>query len=243
MPRMSEADGFIESIELRLVNSAIDLPYSLAKFHRDNFSPDLIRTHAIDFPEQIRKSVPKRQAEFIAGRLCAQSILSRYSYCHYPIRTGKWREPIWPEPLVGSISHNTGYAAAIAAPKARFGGIGIDIETVVAGSTRDALIHSVVSAKEMGYLNSAAFSRSLDCLLTLVFSAKESFFKAAFGKVNSYFGFDAVEILDVDEEARTLLLRSMHTLCEEIVAGHRYCAHYEFLDSRTVLTVVVLSSM
>ncbi len=200
----------------------------------------MIRTHAIDFPEQIRKSVPKRQAEFIAGRLCAQSILSSYRYCHYPIRTGKWREPIWPEPLVGSITHNNCYAAAIAAPKTRFGGIGIDIETIVAGATRDALINSVISAKEMGYLNSAAFPWSLDCLLTLVFSAKESFFKAAFGKVNSYFGFDAVEIFDVDEEARILHLRSMQTLCEEIVVGQLHCAHYEFLASRSVLTVVAL---
>lgn len=237
-----EAGQFIESIEKRLINSAVDLSYSLARFHCENFSPDLFRMHVIDFPAQIRKSVPKRQAEFIAGRLCAQSILSSYGYCHYTIGTGNWREPIWPEPLVGSITHNNRYAAAIAAPQTRFTGIGIDVETIVAGPTRCALTNSVVSAKEMCYLYSVASTlMSLDCLLTLVFSAKESFFKAASGKVKRYFGFDAIEIIDVDAVACTLQLRSTQTLCKEIFVGQLYCAHYEFLDSRSVLTVVVLS--
>ena len=237
-----KTDRFIERIEKKVLNAAIERPYFLAKFRVDNFSPDLFRVHAIDFPTQIRNSTPKRQAEFMAGRLCAQLGLSSYGYFRHSVATGTYREPIWPDAFAGSITHNSQYAAAILCPKIYCTGIGIDIETVISRKMCSAMINSVVSSEELDYLYSVDAHLTLDCLLTLVFSAKESFFKAAFCKVRRYFNFDAIRILSLDPRCRTIQFRSTQTLCDDLVAGQVYHAYYDFLDRCSIFTVVVLNS-
>lgn len=240
LPKHEETNQFIGKIEIRFFTFNGGLSYSLARYHRGNFIHGLFQTLAINFPTRLRGSVPKRQAEFLAGRICARSALSRHSYGEYQVGIGRLREPIWPPHLVGSITHNDQYAAAIVESKSRFTSIGIDVETLVAEPTFHALAGLVVSKKEMSYLYSKASHLDLNCLLTIVFSVKESFFKAAFEKVKRYFGFDAVEVIDIDIVARTLQLRVTQTLCQEITLGKLCNAHYEFLDSNSILTVIAL---
>ena len=240
----AKEDGcqFIESIEKLFLDADINLPYFVARFHAGNFSADLFRMHAIDFPTGIRRCVPKRQAEFIAGRLCARLALSAHGYSHHSVAIGKNREPIWPNELVGSIAHNGYYAAAVVYPKTFLAGIGIDIETVIDEKTRDAMTSLVVSAEELDYLHSGTPHLALDCLLTLVFSAKESFFKAAFGNVKRYFDFAAIRMFEIDTNRRTIQFRSTQALSDEVVADQVYRAYYEFLDGRSVFTAVMLNS-
>lgn len=71
-------------------------------------------------------------------------------------------------------------------------------------------------------------------------SAKERFFKAAFGEVKAFFDFDAVELEGIDG-ARHLL----HCRCAQALSAHlperRMCqAQFALLDDGSVLTAVVL---
>src|SRR5208282_3247294 len=65
--------------------------------------------------EFLGRAVPKRVQEFAAGRLCARRALAEFGIVDFPVRTAHDRQPVWPEFLVGSITHTEGYCAAVVA--------------------------------------------------------------------------------------------------------------------------------
>lgn len=236
------AASFIHRALRVLPGTHSDLSYLLARFRPEHFQSTLFAHHGIDFPAHIRNSVTKRQAEFIAGRLCAQAILAAYGLEQQPVGIGSQREPLWPPGFVGSITHNGHYAAAIACPAATLLGLGIDIESVIQDEARQAMVDLVVSRAEADLLRAAAGELSFECLLTLVFSAKESFFKAAFAQVRAFVDFDAVNVEAIDVARRVIALRCRTELSEYLYAGRRFYAHFDFLDMGAIFTVVVLQN-
>ena len=231
---------FFTGVSKQLPFNNRGLPYYLAAFRTDHFSPDQIDRYEIDFPAQIRNSVVKRQVEFFAGRLCARMILDAYGLERHVVATGKQREPVWPEGFVGSITHSGGYAAAIVCMSNDMVGIGIDIETIIGSDARQAMLDLVVGDRELRFLRSRGGSLDIDCLLTLVFSAKESFFKAAFPQVKRYFDFNAVEIVGIDEALGLIEFRLVDTLSAGLVAGQVHRAHFDFIGGTSVFTAVLL---
>lgn len=231
---------FFTSLARVLPDDANSLPYFLARFQMGLFSPDLFHQHGIDFPPHIRNSVIKRQAEFIAGRICARSILDAYGLGQHVVAVGKHREPLWPDGFLGSITHSNHYAAAIACPASDVLGIGIDIETVITDDARQAMMEMVVSADEAAYLRVSAGAVSFDQLLTLVFSTKESFFKAAFPQVKAYFDFDAVQVFAIDQARQTVRFRCVQHLCAGLRQGQEHQAHFDFIGDSSVMTAVLL---
>ncbi len=57
----------------------------------------------------------KRIDDFTRGRACAHRGLSELGIDHYSVLAGEKREPLWPAEIVGSITHTTGFAAAVVA--------------------------------------------------------------------------------------------------------------------------------
>lgn len=235
-------EPFLHRVVRVLPQQAGTLPYFLARYQPGMFAPALFARHGIVFPPHIRNSVAKRQAEFIAGRLCAQTMLAAYGHAQHAVAIGAHREPLWPAGYIGSITHNSLYAAAIACPQGRLLGVGIDIESLIQSDAREAMMALVVSAQEAALLRASAAAGGLDfdCLLTLVFSAKESFFKAAFAQVRTFFDFDALQLCSVDVPQRVLHFRCRVTLSAQLPAGRICQAHFDFLDHASVFTVVVL---
>jgi 4'-phosphopantetheinyl transferase EntD len=234
-------EHFFASITKVLPHADASLPYFLARFQMGLFTPELFERHAIDYPRHIQNSVVKRQAEFIAGRLCARSILDMYGHGQHVVSVGSHREPLWPTGFIGSITHSGQYAAAIACPDVNIAGIGIDIETIINDDSRQAMIDLVAGADEVRYLLAHPGSIGFDGLLTLVFSVKESFFKAAFPQVRAYFDFDAVRVFDIDPELRTIRFHCEQDLSEQLRRGQTYLAHYDFIGDTSVFTAVLLT--
>ena len=239
-PALDAAQPFIDRVLRMLPGEHAQRPYLLARFHIERYGAALFTQHGIDLPAHIRNSVEKRQAEFLAGRLCAQVILAAHGIERHGVAIGSHREPLWPPGFVGSITHNSDFAAAIACPDEALLGVGIDIESVIEPDARAAMMDLVVSAAEADLLRAAAGELSFDCLLTLVFSAKESFYKAAFAQVRAYVDFDAVEVVALDTAARVIVLRCRAALSGQLPAGHLCDAHFDFLELGAIFTVVVL---
>jgi enterobactin synthetase component D len=231
---------FIDRVARSLIVADEALPYVLGRFHADRFEHALFDRLAIDLPEQIRHSVHKRQAEFLAGRLCARTVLASHGRPGYGVAVGPQREPLWPKGMIGSITHSSHYAAAVACPDQQFAGIGIDIESVPKADGSTLMGGTVVSPRELACLRATQTGLELDCLLTLVFSAKESFFKAAFRHVGRYFDFDAVEVFDISVGAGLIHFRCTETLCPLLPKGQAHSARFDFIDPSTVLTMVAL---
>lgn len=233
---------FVQGKLVELPQEYGSLSYFLGRYNIDHYAEELFDQHAITLPPHVRRSVHKRQAEFLAGRLCAREILNVHGHVGYTVATGMQREPLWPQGMIGSITHSGHYAAAIACPAGDLMGIGIDIESVVNPGTRDAVLGTVVSVDEFAYLRSREPGMDIDRLLTLCFSAKESFFKAAFASVKCYFGFEAIEIVDIDLDKHIVGLRCTRTLCAQLATGSAHEAYFEFLGDAAMFTSVILKA-
>lgn len=231
---------FIEHIERRLVTTELELSFVLTTFNARCFSPNLFAAYGLCLPPEVLSSTRKRQADFAAGRLSALLTLDDCGHEPQIVGTGQYREPLWPDGLVGSITHSAPYAAAIACPTERYLGIGIDIEAIVSTDLMSALTNLVVCQDEVDGLRATARDHALDTLLTLAFSAKESFFKAAFGDVRRYFSFAAVRVVEMDAARCVVLLRTTQTLSDKLIAGQLHHAYYQFFGNRFVLTSVAL---
>jgi len=82
------------------------------------------------YPEEelsVQRAVPKRRDEFATGRWCARQALAQLGVAPAPVPVGRWRNPIWPDQLTGSISHTGNLCAAVAARRTTWTAIGIDL--------------------------------------------------------------------------------------------------------------------
>jgi 4'-phosphopantetheinyl transferase EntD len=188
-------------------------------------------------PQGIARSVKKRQAEFLFGRLAARQAMRAMGVPVVDVTIGIHREPVWPFGLIGSISHCDGLAAAVVLPRGSRCGVGIDMEAVVADTLHGTLRATVLDTAEWGQLERlAADALPLNLLLTIAFSAKESLFKAAFGAVGRFFGFEAARLREMDLQGQQLVLEIQEDLCASLPRGQLCTLHYGMLPAGHVFT-------
>ena len=151
------------------------------------------------FPEEeeaVRAAVAGRRNEFISGRVCARAAMGKLGYTPVALPRGPQREPIWPDGLVGSITHCRGYRAAAVARSDLYQGIGIDAEPHAA--LPDGIVNRVALPEEQRWLGVQANTGvHWDRVL---FSAKESVYKAWFPVPRRWLGFEDA-LLQIDPQA------------------------------------------
>jgi 4'-phosphopantetheinyl transferase EntD len=133
-------------------------------------------------------SVESRRREFITARRCAREALAKLGYEPVPISAGRKREPLWPAGLVGSITHTTGFRAAAVASRSFLASIGIDTEQDERLPDGIEKAISVPGEPEMLAELSRAFPATH--WSRLLFSAKESVYKAWYPLTGRQLGFE-----------------------------------------------------
>lgn len=113
-----------------------------------------------------------RQAEFSAGRAAARSALEQAGFAPQALPSDALGLPIWPDGAVASISHSRGLACAVAAKKVDFSLLGLDLEKT--NRISPAATKRVVHPIEADWVDREQGRASL------LFGAKEAFFKAQF---------------------------------------------------------------
>lgn len=208
------------------------LALQLIDFSADSFAPTAFAVHALALPRHIQGSVRKRQAEYFYGRLAARHALAAAGLPVLDIDTGAQRQPLWPPGTIGSITHNRHRAGAVALPAGSWHGVGIDIESPATPDQLDSLASLAVDADELRLLGA-----DRDRLLPLVFSAKESFYKAAYGAVGRFFDFSAVRVTAIDAARLTFVVAE--PLSAHWCVGATVQAHWRTLPDGDVLTAVI----
>ncbi|MDE1924227.1 MAG: 4'-phosphopantetheinyl transferase superfamily protein [Gammaproteobacteria bacterium] len=137
------------------------------------------------------RAVPQRIQEFAAGRLCARRALERLGFGTFPIVVSPNREPVWPDTVIGSITHTDRLCAAVVAPRESFFGIGLDAEVV--GAVNPAIWRRVCAPAELVWLETLP-SGARAAAVSLVFAAKEAFYKAQYGQTRQWLNFDDVTV-------------------------------------------------
>ena len=115
-------------------------------------------------------------------------------------------------------------------------GIGIDIERRIGPDTLQSVEDTVLKPAEQSLLHALEGNVSYEMLLTIAFSAKESFFKGSFATVGTYFDFTAVDITALDATDGTVELVLARSLAPALPQGRRFTLRIRYIDADTVLT-------
>ncbi|WP_394849392.1 4'-phosphopantetheinyl transferase superfamily protein [Pendulispora brunnea] len=192
----------------------------------------------IVLPDSLSRAVPKRKAEFLAGRFCVREVLRRIAPQHaeVPVGTGKNREPLWPEGIVGAITHTLDFASVAIAHARDARGIGLDAERPMTDENAEKLLDKIASPQEIAEMKRKT-GWGTGVALTVTFSAKESVFKCLYPQVQRYFDFsDAwIEILDGERFSARLL----STLTPTLTAGRTFEGRFEHNDVSVCTGMVV----
>ena len=163
------------------------LPPSVASAWTTDASLDapLYREEAL----ALGRAVEKRRREFVTGRACARQALARLGLPPRSVPSGPRGEPVWPQGVVGSITHCRGYVACAVASDDTLGAIGIDAEPH-AGLSED-MVREILTAAEIRRLNDLCADVHWE---RVSFSAKEALYKAWFALTGRSLGFHDVEL-------------------------------------------------
>lgn len=206
-------------------------------FDTRQLASDDFQRSAIEPPASIQRSVAKRQAEFLAGRVCARAALQQLEGLSFIPAIGEDRAPVWPAHITGSITHSTGRAAAIVANKAHWRGLGMDLENLLDAERAERLAGEILTGPEMQRMAAGAGDQ-LAMLVTLTFSVKESLFKALYPIVQKRFYFEHAEVLEWSEggEVRVRLLTD---LSSEWRNGTELDAQFTVMDGQLLSLVSI----
>ena len=226
---ISEAQNpSISHFELRMLpaerNSVRDILLDLERTRR--VSCVLLSTDepvAYDLqPEEKRllsgKEVEKRRSDFLAGRAAANRALRNLGIeAPGPVLQGKVREPLWPDGIVGSITHSHPWTIVAASRRSAVSAIGIDLESSVKIRKED-ISGQICTELELVWIRGFDDpSRALG----MIFSSKEAVFKAFSPHCGRYFEFKDAQLAWIPEK---------RAFCGELLVelNRKYTRGYEF---------------
>ncbi len=147
------------------------------------------------FPEEealLRQAVQKRRLEFTTVRHCARTALGRLGVPAVPILPGERGAPQWPAGIVGSMTHCAGYRAAVVGRGTDLVTVGVDAEPH--GELPPGVLDAVTLPEEREQLSRLAAERPHVHWDRLLFSAKESVYKAWFPLARKWLDFDEAHV-------------------------------------------------
>jgi 4'-phosphopantetheinyl transferase EntD len=139
----------------------------------------------------VARARAKRLQEFAAGRACARTALAAFGVHGAELPAATDRQPVWPPGFVGSITHTSGFCAAAVAPKQSVRSLGVDTEVV--GAPTPDIWSTLCRDEELEWLDALAVEHR-PAAVTLVFSAKEAFYKCQYPLVAEWLDFHDVRI-------------------------------------------------
>ncbi|MGW1168616.1 4'-phosphopantetheinyl transferase family protein [Streptomyces sp. NPDC002550] len=140
----------------------------------------------------VARALTKRRREFAAARGCARRAMEKLGVPAQSVLRGERGAPRWPDGLIGSITHCEGYCAAALARVGDLASLGIDAEPhgPLPEEVRPA-VHLPAEAERFARLSDRRPGVHWD---TILFSAKESVYKAWFPLARTWLDFSEADI-------------------------------------------------
>ncbi|HEY0700936.1 MAG TPA: 4'-phosphopantetheinyl transferase superfamily protein, partial [Micromonospora sp.] len=164
--------------------------------------------HGVVLPPEeearVARAVDKRRREFTTARECARRALRELGRPVTVVPSGPKGEPVWPAGVVGSITHCDGYRAAVVARAETLPTVGIDAEPH--GPLPEGVQDAIAVPAEHKWLAELLAERPTVCWDKLLFSAKESVYKAWYPLARRWLGFEDAELI-FDPDAGTFTAR------------------------------------
>jgi 4'-phosphopantetheinyl transferase EntD len=156
--------------------------------------PEAPRLHPLEEGILGPRAVASRRVLFALGRAAARDALRELGLEPVGIGRGGGGEPLWPDAVVGAISHSPEVAVAVVGRRTDYAGLGVDVEESARGPIARAA-RLVCRPNEMVWADPESDTQRL----TMLFSAKEAVFKALYPIERVWFGFADAELTWFDE--------------------------------------------
>ncbi|MCC5475384.1 4'-phosphopantetheinyl transferase [Streptomyces sp. NPDC059680] len=140
----------------------------------------------------VARALTKRRREFAAARGCARLAMEKLGVPAQSVLRGERGAPRWPDGLIGSMTHCDGYCAAALARAGDLASLGIDAEPH--GALPDGVGEAVflpAEAERLAGLHGQWSDVHWDRIL---FSAKESVYKAWFPLTRTWLDFSEADM-------------------------------------------------
>ena len=169
---------------------------------------------------------PLRKNAFSSGRYAAHLAQNELGVEPSEIFSAG-RQPIWPAGQVGAITHSTDFAAAIVSRDLL--SVGLDIERL--GRIKENLYDKFFTPSELASINEMTGWEGE----TIIFSAKESIYKAIYFILRRYVNFKEVELaLNIEDSTFSVSYIGENMMS---LQHHKTCGYWSVCKDH-VLTVV-----
>ncbi|WP_342039097.1 4'-phosphopantetheinyl transferase family protein [Brevibacterium ammoniilyticum] len=133
-----------------------------------------------------------RQAEYRTTRECARVALQDLGLPPVEIPTGEHREPIWPDGVVGSLTHCADLRAAAVARESDFRALGIDVEP--ARALPPGVLDVIATDDDRTMVRELSDMDPTVPWGRVLFCAKEAIFKAWFPLTRVWIGYTSCSV-------------------------------------------------
>ena len=176
----------------------------------------------LEHPLKIAQARIERKNEYLCGRVLAQAVLNHHFGLDHSITSMHEHLPIWPSHILGSISHSQNKLIVGLSNNALY--LGIDIEHWVTSEFAKESAHLILTPSEFDlWKNKAAEFFDFAGYVSLIFSIKESLYKAVYPTAKQYIDFLEASIVDINFENQTLTL----TFLPKTQQRYQLLEHYQ----------------
>lgn len=176
---------------------------------------------------RLTEATRKRQAEFCAGRHLASKVLN----LEKPLPRARDGAPVWPAGYRGALSHGGDLVLLLAGSAHRR--LGVDVEPLLSPISCQAVLARVLRSNEHRLMSDLG-DRELVRVATLMFSAKETLFKALSSESIGKPGFAVSEVLELPRKGRPLSIRLTRALGKSLPAGRTFEIGYDFVGTHVI---------
>lgn len=218
-----ELSAFVEPLTIPLLPYLGDVKHFVVK-KKPEAVESLCEILQNRVPSNLSRAVSQRKYEFLVARLMAQALLIENGVPIDKCWIGRHqRQPVWPNNMIGSISHSGELiAVAISKQGKKKGGIGIDIEQLTQEKVETPIYFNqreknLLDGVENGFI--------------IGFSAKEALYKCLHPICNIYFDFLDAEIIQIDQLNKSITLVLCCDLGENMSFGKAFRCDYRIFHN------------
>lgn len=155
------------------------------------YVPGQVPTIPPEYAKVIATFGPMRQTDFLYGRAAAREAIHTLGRSDTFVGTHSDGTPVWPQGIVGSISHSTGVCMAVVAQASDYNAIGVDIERIDRVET-DLWPHICTEEERLWLEQMLPAEAQINA--SIIFCAKEAFFKMQWPITQEWLDFDDVVV-------------------------------------------------
>ena len=221
--------GFILSAHLNRSDPLL----AVSHFDPQNYHDALAVEWGIPLPARLQQAVSKRRAEYLASRLLVRSVMAELGIADFTLTNAPDRSPCWPAGIQASLSHSAGIVvvAATRQPCA----VGVDVERFMSERTAQETAELLMNEQEQQLLRTLPVS--FHEAATLLFSLKESLYKALWPQLRQPMDFLDAALVSVDFVQQCATLRLTQEFGGRFTPGTLLKGKFMWRDNQVITQI------